>query len=166
MRQAEESDRTTGPDLAGLRIDEQDQRGRRRPSAWALTLAAALAAAGTGYWWYGRTPVVEVATVRMVPPGRPAVLNASGYVTPRRRATIAAKITGRVTEVFAEEGMRVKTGQVLATLDDSDAKARLRSAEAEQTATAACNKSAADQKLVGAAKASHTKKCVGEAVGK
>jgi RND family efflux transporter MFP subunit len=137
MRQAEESDRTTGPDLAGLRIDEQDQRGRRRPSAWALTLAAALAAAGTGYWWYGRTPVVEVATVRMVPPGRPAVLNASGYVTPRRRATIAAKITGRVTEVFAEEGMRVKTGQVLATLDDSDAKARLRSAEAEQTATAA-----------------------------
>jgi len=58
-------------------------------------------------------------------------------VTPRRRATIAAKITGLVKEVFAEEGMRVQAGQVLATLDDSDAQARLRSAEAERNATAA-----------------------------
>jgi HlyD family secretion protein len=58
-------------------------------------------------------------------------------VTPRRRATIAAKITGRVNEVFADEGMRVQTGQVLATLDDTDARARLLSAEADRSATAA-----------------------------
>ena len=75
--------------------------------------------------------------MRVAPPGRPAVLNASGYVTPRRRATIAAKITGRVNEIFAEEGMRVKVGEVLATLDDSDARARLLSATAERNATAA-----------------------------
>lgn len=54
-----------------------------------------------------------------------AVLNASGYVTPRRRATIAAKITGRLTELYVEEGMRVKENQVLAKLDDTDAQARL-----------------------------------------
>jgi RND family efflux transporter MFP subunit len=65
------------------------------------------------------------------------VLNASGYVTPRRRATIAAKITGRVNEILAEEGMRVEAGQVLARLDDSDARARLRAAEAERGAVAA-----------------------------
>ena len=65
------------------------------------------------------------------------MLNASGYVTPRRRATIAAKITARVNEMFAEEGMRVQEGQVLATLDDSDARVRLLSAQAERNATAA-----------------------------
>jgi len=63
--------------------------------------------------------------------------SASGYVTPRRRSTIAAKITGRVTAVYAEEGMHVKAGQVLATLDDSDARVRLASAKADRDATAA-----------------------------
>jgi RND family efflux transporter MFP subunit len=82
-------------------------------------------------------PVVAVATVRAAQAGRPALLNASGYVTPRRRATIAAKITGLVQEIFAEEGMRVAAGQVLATLDDSDARARLISAKADREATAA-----------------------------
>jgi RND family efflux transporter MFP subunit len=85
----------------------------------------------------GKTPVVEVTTVRAGEPGRPALLNASGYVTPRRRATIAAKITGRVNEIFAEEGMRVEPGQILATLDDSDARARLISTRADREATAA-----------------------------
>ncbi len=137
MRHARESDRTTGPDLSGLRIDERERSGSRRPSWLLVALVALLAVAGAGYWLYGRTPVVEVAPVRLAPAGRPAILNASGYVTPRRRATVAAKITGRVTEIFAEEGMRVQAGQVLATLDDSDARVRLLAAEAEQRATAA-----------------------------
>jgi RND family efflux transporter MFP subunit len=126
-----------GLDLAGLKIDERERRAGLHVPWRLLGLAALLVLVGAGYWLYGRTPVVEVAAVRLAPAGRPAVLNASGYVTPRRRATIAAKITGRVNEVFAEEGMRVKVGQVLATLDDSDARARLLSAEAERNATAA-----------------------------
>jgi RND family efflux transporter MFP subunit len=64
-------------------------------------------------------------------------VNASGYVTPRQRATIAAKITARVNEIYVDEGMQVEPGQVLARLDDSDARARLISAMAERAATAA-----------------------------
>jgi HlyD family secretion protein len=84
-------------------------------------------------WWLAgrRTPVVEVATAREGSGGPAAILNASGYVTPRRRATVSAKITGKIAEVFIEEGMAVEEGQVLATLDALDALASLRSAEAE-----------------------------------
>ncbi|HSB74141.1 MAG TPA: efflux RND transporter periplasmic adaptor subunit, partial [Terriglobales bacterium] len=69
--------------------------------------------------------------------GQVALLNASGYVTPRRRATVAAKITARVTQVYAEEGMHVKQGQVLAVLDNSDYRVLLASAKADRDATAA-----------------------------
>jgi len=78
-----------------------------------------------------------VTTVRTDKGGRPALLNASGYVTPRQRATIAAKITARVNEIYVDEGMRVEPGQILAKLDDSDARARLLSTLAERDATAA-----------------------------
>jgi RND family efflux transporter MFP subunit len=62
------------------------------------------------------------------------VLNASGYVTARRRATVSSKMTGKVVEVNVEEGMAVREGQVLARLDDSTAKASLALAEAQAEA--------------------------------
>ncbi len=83
-------------------------------------------------------PVVEVtAAAKPDAGGRQTLLNASGYVTPRRRATIAAKITGRVTGVFFDEGTRVAEGQLLATLDDSDVKRSLDSAKADRDASRA-----------------------------
>ncbi|MGH7326691.1 MAG: efflux RND transporter periplasmic adaptor subunit [Candidatus Rokuibacteriota bacterium] len=134
------TERPRGPDLSGLTIDEGARRGSRRPR-WRL-IAAGLAAlllvaAGLFYVLREKPPVVDVTTVRADKGGRPALLNASGYVTPRRRATIAAKITARVNEMLAEEGMHVEPGQILARLDDSDARARLASAKAERDATAA-----------------------------
>jgi len=59
------------------------------------------------------------------------VLNASGYVTARRSATVSSKVTGKVIEVFIEEGMHVKEGQVLAQLDDTNVKSSLHLAEAQ-----------------------------------
>src|SRR5262249_3078527 len=83
-------------------------------------------------------PVVEVATVtKLEAGGQLTALNASGYITPRRRATIAAKITGRVTSVLFDEGTRVKEGQLLATLDDSDYRRSLDSAKADREASQA-----------------------------
>jgi RND family efflux transporter MFP subunit len=58
-------------------------------------------------------------------------------VTPQRRATVAAKITGRVTGVFLTEGMHVQKGYVLATLDDSDSQRALAAAVADRNATQA-----------------------------
>ena len=127
------------PDLSDLRIDERS-RGNSGAFKWVRWLAALgglLLLAGSLFALKAKTPVVEVTTVHASQAGRPTLLNASGYVTPRRRATIAAKITGLVKEVFAEEGMHVEQGQVLATLDDSDARARLISAKADREAVAA-----------------------------
>ena len=130
----------SGPDLSALRIDERARRAPRR-LGW-RTIAAGLVVllavvAGLFFALGDKAPEVEVATVRADKGGRAALLNASGYVTPRQRATIAAKITARVNEIYVDEGMQVEPGLVLARLDDSDARARLISAMAERAATAA-----------------------------
>ncbi|MDE0191677.1 MAG: efflux RND transporter periplasmic adaptor subunit [Gammaproteobacteria bacterium] len=52
-------------------------------------------------------------------------LEATGHVVARRQATIGARITGRLAKVFVEEGDHVQSGQVIALLDDSAAKADL-----------------------------------------
>ena len=89
--------------------------------------AAARRGAGGGAWlWFTRErPIeVEVAPVTERAAGTQAsVLNASGYVTARRRATVSSKVTGKVVEVNVEEGMAVREGQVLARLDDSTLRA-------------------------------------------
>jgi len=132
---------TLKPDLGALRISDSSRKsgktGKRLGLAAAclLLLAAAVAAA---YAFRTQKPIVEVATAQKAVAGaRTALLNASGYVTPRQRATIAAKITGRVTGVFFDEGTIVKEGQLLATLDNSDARRALDSAKADRDSSQA-----------------------------
>ena len=119
------------PDLGALRIESGkrgSQKAGKRIAIVSFVLLAALLAAGGVYAYVHRTPSVQVATLDAPDTGPRALLNASGYVTPQRRATVAAKITGRVTGVFFTEGMYVHKGFVLATLDDSDAQRALASA--------------------------------------
>ena len=99
----------------------------------------ALALAGGLVWLVlarAAPPTVRTAVAR--PAGQAAdggsVLDASGYVTARRQATVSAKITGKVTEVLIEEGMRVEEGAVLARLDDTEARAQLGLARAQLAA--------------------------------
>ncbi|MGE0405104.1 MAG: efflux RND transporter periplasmic adaptor subunit [Candidatus Korobacteraceae bacterium] len=130
----------TVPDLGSLKINESARRRDR--SSWLRYVAAAIGLAllivGAVAALRGKTPVVEVASATASSGRAQAVLlNASGYVTPRRRSTVAAQITGRVTEINAEEGMRVKAGDILARLHDLDIRARLASAQAERDATQA-----------------------------
>jgi RND family efflux transporter MFP subunit len=123
------------PDLEGLRIDEQARGGRHggRRLRWVAAAAALLIITVVAGLLLASRPIeVETAPVKAISGrGRTTILNASGYVTPRRRATVAAKITGRVTEMLVEEGMRVKAGQVLARLDDADARRRLEASRAD-----------------------------------
>ena len=128
------------PDLGSLRIDDGKRRGRKTGKvlgAFAAILGLAVIVTGAVFAFRNQTPVVEVATAQKAAAGRPTLLNASGYVTPRRRATVAAKITGRVTGVFFDEGMHVPEGFVLARLDDSDVRRALDSAKADRNATEA-----------------------------
>ena len=124
-------------DLAALRIERSPERPRRRWVRWTIALLV-LAGGGVGAWrWVTRGRPVEVVLVAATERAagvQASVLNASGYVTARRRATVSSKITGKVVEVNVEEGMAVKEAQVLARLDDSSFKAALELAEAQAEA--------------------------------
>ena len=125
-------------DLAALRIERTpDAPSRRRPLVWIAILLLLTATAAVAWFWFSgpRPAEVQVAPVTARAAGtQAAVLNASGYVTARRRATVSSKVTGKVIEVNVEEGMTVREGQVLARLDDSTAKAALALAEAQADA--------------------------------
>ena len=126
-------------DLAALKIDREPVTpGRsRRGVVWFVLVAVVLAAAGAAWWWTTRErPIeVEVAAVTSRQAGAQAsVLNASGYVTARRRATVSSKITGKIVDLNIEEGMAVKEGQVLARLDDQTERASVELNEAQAEA--------------------------------
>jgi RND family efflux transporter MFP subunit len=127
-------------DLAALRIEREPERRRRRGGrilTWILVLAVLGGGGYAGYRWAtAERPIeVEIATVSERAAGaQAAVLNASGYVTARRRATVSSKITGKVIEVNVEEGMAVKQGQILARLDDAQFRASLALAAAQAQA--------------------------------
>jgi multidrug efflux pump subunit AcrA (membrane-fusion protein) len=133
--------------LKELRIDRKaapPAPPRRGP--WiVLGVLAVVALAGAGAWWMLRHKPVDVRTapVAAIAAGgeSASVLDASGYVVARRMATVSAKITGKVREVFIEEGMRVEQGQVMATLDpvDADAQRALSAAQLEQSRTQVAN---------------------------
>ena len=123
-------------DLAALKIDHSHRAGSGRRGPW-IALVAIVALTGAGAWfWATRVDAVQVRVATVTaksggPAGGGTVLNASGYVTARRRATVSSKVTGKVMEVFVEEGKSVRAGQVLARLDDSQTRAGLAMAEAQ-----------------------------------
>ncbi|NNJ66262.1 MAG: efflux RND transporter periplasmic adaptor subunit [Xanthomonadales bacterium] len=129
------------PGLDQLRIERRPEPTGASPLRWGLAAMLLLAVgAAAAYWWLRAEPAVAVETVTVRErAGGPAiastVLNASGYVTARRQATVSSKFTGKVTEVLIEEGMTVEEGQVLARLDDANVRASFDLAEAQRVST-------------------------------
>ena len=124
--------------LQQLRIDRSEPPANTGVSRryWIIGAALLLAIIGAGAWWVLAGPrgvPVHTALARAVPGGGTggSVLDATGYVTARREATVSAQITGTLTQVLIEEGDHVKEGQVLGTLDDTAQKAALAQAQAQ-----------------------------------
>ena len=128
------------PTLDDLRI-ERSATPESAIRIWPVVVVVVfLVGAAVTTWALLRPKAIEVRTVlaREVVSGvQHTVLNASGYVTARRSATVSSKVTGKVTEVLIEEGVKVKEGQVLARLDDTNVKASLQLAEAQLASTRA-----------------------------
>jgi RND family efflux transporter MFP subunit len=126
---------TNADDLSALRIEREPlETGRGRWVKWVVLLGLSAAAAAGGWMWWNRDrpiPVEVVAATERAAGTQASVLNASGYVTARRRATVSSKVTGKVLEVNVDEGMAVREGQVLARLDDSTVRASLVLAQAQ-----------------------------------
>jgi RND family efflux transporter MFP subunit len=125
---------TERPSLDDLKIDRSGDGAEPRGYLWIVILALVLVGAA-GLYFFLREPRKEVTTMAaretQLSSSGQTVLNASGYVTARRQATVSSKVTAKVLEVLIEEGMAVKEGQVLARLDASNTDASLKLAEAE-----------------------------------
>jgi RND family efflux transporter MFP subunit len=116
--------------LKSLQIDrepgEDDRRGRRWHLPVLISALLLLIVAGAAIWhpWDA-----QLSSASRPAPGRPAALPGltqtapsgrligTGFVVARRRATVAAEVTGRIASVLVEEGQFVRKGQLLAVLD-------------------------------------------------
>jgi len=130
---------TKNADLSALRINRSPEppattSGSRR--SLQIVVGAVGAAVLVGALLLARGALRSAVEVRLVPatmvsPGRStAVLVASGYVVAQRRAAVASKGTGRLVYLGVVEGDRVRTGQVIARLEDADVRAQLAQARA------------------------------------
>jgi RND family efflux transporter MFP subunit len=107
--------------ISQLRI-QRDQDPQSKTHWWFLVFLAVMAALVIGYTFFHEPDPVEVkiemASVAVMDSADARVLDATGYVVARRMATVSSKVTGKVAEIFIEEGMFVEKDQIVARLDD------------------------------------------------
>lgn len=116
--------------------------------SWALLALAIAVSVGASslltYILIGKTAPAVAADANATPPlagsaampGSAAIaadpgvsLEASGYVVARNKASVSSDITGRVQSIRVVVGQKVKKGDVIAELDDREARLRLTAAE-------------------------------------
>jgi RND family efflux transporter MFP subunit len=108
--------------LGSLRIDRTTVSSGGNRTGLYVSIAVVLVVLAAGAWFYLRPKPTEITTVvaeaeSSGPSLGTSVLNASGYVVARRMSTVSSKVTGKVLEIYVEEGMEVKKDQVVARLD-------------------------------------------------
>jgi RND family efflux transporter MFP subunit len=127
-------------DLTGLKIDKSPAGSyvsRRRRPFYLLIVVILAVVIGFLYLNGVFSPAVQVEAVNVIkiyPSQGFTTLNASGYVVARRKAAVASKVTGLLVSLDVEEGSRVKAGQIIARLENEDAKAFRDQAQANLTA--------------------------------
>jgi RND family efflux transporter MFP subunit len=120
-----------------LRIDVQqrdDDSGPPRWLWWAIGAATVVLSVAGALWWFLGAGTTTVQTAPAMAAGASTsastVLQATGYVTAQRQATVSTQITGTLVQVLFEEGDQVKKGQIIARLEDSALRAGLNVARA------------------------------------
>ena len=119
--------------LDELRIDRTSTPANRSRSLLIVLALAIIAVVVAVVSWLNRPQAAVVRTILVQETGsggQKTLLNASGYVTARRQATVSSKVTGKVIEVMVEEGMKIEAGQILARIDSSNVEKSLHLAEA------------------------------------
>ncbi len=122
-------------DLSGLRIDKSQidyKRAGSRRAVTVISIAVSLGLLIFAYiFLYSPSHTVETTTVSLYYPSQSlTLLNASGYVTASRKASVAPKVTGMLVELNTEEGSRVRKGDILARLENDDLQAARAQAQA------------------------------------
>ena len=131
---------TKDADLSSLRIDRsslgpkspRNARSLGKIVIWLLIVVGLAAAVVFLKNIFNPGIEVQLATASLSSPSQAnAVLTASGYVVARRKAAVASKGTGTLVFLGVDEGDRVKKGQVIARLEDSDVVASLQRARGD-----------------------------------
>jgi RND family efflux transporter MFP subunit len=123
--------------LHQLRIDrsEREETSGGRGKWWLSGGLAAVAIAAAVFLLLTRNSAIEVSEATAVSASAAsepaAILQATGYVTAEREATVSAQIQGELAQVYVQEGEHVRQGQVLARLDDNTQRAALDQATAQ-----------------------------------
>jgi RND family efflux transporter MFP subunit len=126
--------------LGSLRIERSNDTAGSNRTGLYIGLAVGLVVVAAGAWFFLSPKPMEVSTVvaeadSSGPSLGTSVLNASGYVVARRVSTVSSKVTGKIAEIFVEEGMAVKEGQVLARLEPENSETMLTMAQRELEAS-------------------------------
>lgn len=136
--------------VESLKFEREDEHSQGHGRRLWLALAALVVVGGAGGAWFWLGPgggvAVAAATAEAadleVAAGPGTILDASGYVIARRQATVSAKVTGKVMRILIEEGQRVEQNQIIAHLDDTNARAAVAQAAAQLEQAKATLKSA------------------------
>ena len=125
--------------LNDLKIDRSDSNNSEQSplsKIIIIVVISVLVLAVTKFIFFSEDELLEVTAYKAISANQSnnsaaSVLDASGYVTARMQATVSSKLTGKVLEVYIEEGMFVEKGQILAQLDDSSVQAELNFAKTQ-----------------------------------
>lgn len=138
-------DQRLAEELASLRLPREAPAARakggafRRSLARGVAIAAAVGLLGVGGWSvFNKTQAeifpeaVELGAVTLVSPAQEDVtLVATGYVYSRRKATVAARVSGRLSKLLVDEGEAIRESQLVATQDSAEAEAQLAQVHAD-----------------------------------
>lgn len=124
------------PDLSSLRIPRTEEPrvgrgGAGRFVPWLFVVPAVLVAA---LWSWLAPRAVPVRAALASATGGGSVggsgITANGYVVARTRASVSARIVGRLEYLRVSEGSRVRRGEILARIESGDYEAALNAARA------------------------------------